>query len=158
MYFNGSPNKRKAWEGAKNGTTGTHTGNLYWNPETNSWRISHSIHGIIHDDDFIQAQGSKNRFGYGVTAIAEAPMVDYTRRDWDKEHPVKAAINRIYDFGMWKQGGRLIPKAQPGTVLPEVTVTAIDTNKYAKTPQHKKFIQTLNSNRNYFMNKYKLSD
>jgi hypothetical protein len=134
MYFNSSPNKRKAWEGATNGTTGTHTGNLYWNPETNSWRISHNIHGVVHDDDFIQAQGSKNRFGYGVTAIAEAPMVDYTRRDWDKEHPVKAAINRIYDFGMWKQGGRLIPKAQPGTVLPEVTVTGIDVNKHAKTP------------------------
>ena len=34
-------------------------------------------------------------------------MVDYTRRDWDKAHPIKAAINRIYDFGMWKEGGKL---------------------------------------------------
>ena len=158
MYFNSSPNKRKAWEGATNGTTGTHTGNLYWNPETNSWRISHNIHGVVHDDDFIQAQGSKNRFGYGVTAIAEAPMVDYTRRDWDKAHPVKAAINKIHDFGMWKQGGRLIPKAQGGNVLPEVTVTGIDVNKHAKTPQHRQFIQTLNNDRNYFMRKYHLSD
>jgi hypothetical protein len=116
MYYNSSPNKRKAWEGASNGTTGTHTGNVYWNPKTNSWRIAHNIHGILHDDDFIQAQGSKNKFGYGITAIAEAPNVDYTRRDWNEAHPIKAAINKIYDFGMWKEGGKLkkklISKAQ----------------------------------------------
>jgi hypothetical protein len=53
MYYNDFPNMGVAWYGAKNGTTGTHTGNLYWNPDTNSWRISHNIHGTVHDDDFI---------------------------------------------------------------------------------------------------------
>jgi hypothetical protein len=43
-------------------------------------------------------------------------MVDYTRKDWNEAHPIKAAINRIHDFGMWKEGGKLkkklISKAQ----------------------------------------------
>ena len=158
MYFNSSPNKRKAWEGATSGTTGTHTGNLYWNPKTNSWRVAHNIHGILHDDDFIQAQGSKNKFGYGVTAIAEAPRVDYERKDWNEAHPIKAAINKIYDLGMWKQGGRLIPKAQKGTELPEVTVTAINPTKFKKGSEARKFVNSLNSNRNQLMKKYNIND
>jgi len=37
-------------------------------------------------------------------------MTDYTRKDWNEAHPIKAAINRIYDFGMWKEGGKLKKK------------------------------------------------
>lgn len=127
MYFNSSPNKRKAWEEALNGTTGTHTGNLYWNPETNSWRVSHNIHGKIHDDDFISVQGSKNKYGYGVTAIAEAPR------------------NKAYYY-------------QEGNKLPEVTITAINPNKFSKGSDAYKFTKALNDNRNLFMKKYNLSD
>ena len=163
MYYNGSPQTENAWRNGTGGTTGTHTGNLYWNPETNSWRVAHNIHNKLYDDDFIKIQGvRKGKHQYGVTAIAEAPMVDYTRRDWNKAHPVKAAINKIYDFGMWKEGGKLkkklISKAQQGTMLPEVTVTSINVNKHAGSPQHRKFIRALNSNRNEFMKKYNLSD
>ena len=43
-------------------------------------------------------------------------------------------------------------------MLPEVTVTSIDVNKHSGSPQHKNFIRALNSNRNKFMKKYKLSD
>lgn len=157
MYYNSSPNKRKAWENALNGTTGTHTGNVYWNPETNSWRVAHNIHGTLHDDDFIQAQGSKNKFGYGITAIAEAPYVDYTRRDWNAAHPVKSWINnKIHDFGMWKQGGKLL-KAQQGNVLPEVTITATNP-EHGKTTRGKWFVRALNQNRNEMMKRYNLSD
>ena len=158
MYYNGSPQTENAWRNGTNGTTGTHTGNLYWNPETNSWRVAHNIHNKLYDDDFIKIQGvRKGKYQYGVTAIAEAPMTDYTRQDWNEAHPIKSAINRIYDFGMWKEGGKLI-KAQYGTELPEVTVTAIDVNKHAGSPEHRKFIRSLNSNRNEFIKKYKLSD
>ena len=163
MYYNGSPQTENAWRNGTNGTTGTHTGNLYWNPETNSWRVAHNIHNKLYDDDFIKIQGvRKGKHQYGVTAIAEAPMIDYTRKDWNEAHPIKAAINRIYDFGMWKEGGKLkkklISKAQYGIMLPEITVTSIDVNKHAGSPQHRKFIRALNSNRNEFMKKYNLSD
>jgi hypothetical protein len=55
-------------------------------------------------------------------------MTDYTRQDWDKAHPVKAAINRIYDFGMWKEGGKLkkklIFKAQDGLKTKGLPITS----------------------------------
>jgi len=79
MFYKGSNARQQAWEEALNGTTGTHTGNLYWNPTTKRWHVSHNIHGVVHDDDFIKIQGSKGK--YGVTAIAEAPMTDYTELD-----------------------------------------------------------------------------
>ena len=156
MYYNDSPNKERAWRNALNGTTGTHTGNLYWNPKTNSWRVAHNIHGKIYDDDFISIQGRGHK--YGVTAIAEPYMVDYIRKDWNKKHPIKALINKVYDFGMWKNGGKLIPKHQPGgQMLPEVTVTAINP-KVADSKEGHDFIMALNNNRNYLMKKYNLTD
>lgn len=157
MYYNGSRKKREAWDNALNGTTGTHTGNVYWNPETNSWKVAHNVHGTLHDDDFISVQGSRNKYGYGITAIAEAPRVDYTRRDWNEEHPIKASINNIVDsifgkdLGMWKQGGVL--KAQGG-----ITVTAINPNKNDGDSNTKKFITALNDNRGGLMQKFGLTD
>ena len=159
MYYNGSPETENAWRNALNGTTGTHTGNLYWNPDTNSWRVAHNIHDKLFDDDFIKIQGvRKGKYQYGVTAIAEAPRVDYERRDWNEAHPIKAAINKIYDFGMWKQGGRLIPKAQEGIELPEVTITAINPNRFEKGSEARAFTNALNSNRQQLMKRYNLSD
>jgi hypothetical protein len=79
MFYKGSDARRQAWVEALNGTTGTHTGNLYWNPDTNRWHVSHNIGGTVYDDDFIRIQGSKGK--YGVTAIAEAPMTDYSEAD-----------------------------------------------------------------------------
>lgn len=156
MYFNDSRKKETAWRNALKGTTGTHTGNLYWNPKTNSWRVAHNIHGLVYDDDFISIQGRGHK--YGVTAIAEPYMVDYTRKDWNKKHPIKALINKVYDFGMWKNGGKLIPKHQPGgQMLPEVTVTAINP-KVADSKEGHDFIMALNNNRNYLMKKYNLTD
>ena len=119
MYYKGSPNTGVAWYGAKNGTTGTHTGNVYWNPRTKSWRISHNIHGTVHDDDFIRTQGSNKP--YAVTAIAEAVANDYSeedrieaerRADYRERKPVRGWIRDTVDF--WKKGGTLIPRHQKG--------------------------------------------
>lgn len=158
MFYKGSDARRQAWVEALNGTTGTHTGNLYWNPNTNRWHVSHNIHGTVYDDDFIRIQGSKGK--YGVTAIAEAPMTDYSeadrRDDYRQRKPIRGWVRD--KLGIWRKGGRLIPKAFDGTTLPEITVTAINPNNKDLWEDGKDFIRALNDNRNYFMNKYNLSD
>lgn len=158
MFYKGSPARKQAWEEAVGGTTGTHTGNLYFNKDTNKWHVSHNIHGTVYDDDFIKIQGSRGR--YGVTAIAEAANQDYTeadrRDDYRRRKPLRGKI-RDY-FGIWKQGGALIPKAEGGMELPEVTVTAINPNRPGISTSGKKFIQGVNEKRNQYMQDYGMSD
>lgn len=67
MYYNPSPNKEWAWKDGKRGCTGTHTGNLYYNPVYHAWRISHCIHGKVFDEDFKAVMGSSRK--YGATAV-----------------------------------------------------------------------------------------
>lgn len=158
MYYAGSPNAGVAWYGAENGTTGTHTGNVYWDPKTERWRISHNVHGTVKDDDFIQTQGSRRP--YAVTAIAEAVANDYTeadrREDYRQRKPIRGWIRDKLDF--WKEGGTLIPKANGGMELPEVTVTAINPNRPGISTDGKKFIQGVNEKRNQYMQDYGMSD
>lgn len=51
MYFEGSPNVEKAFangtgiKGKHKATRGTHTGNIYYDNPTKTWRISHNVHG-----------------------------------------------------------------------------------------------------------------
>jgi hypothetical protein len=47
--------------------TGTHTGYVSWNPETNRWEVTHNIHGNIHVDPFTKIQGGNRK--YGITGI-----------------------------------------------------------------------------------------
>lgn len=158
MYYDSSPNKRLAWTKAKEGTTGTHTGNAYWNPDTSSWHVAHNVHGTIHDDELSSVLGSKNGLGYGVTALAEAPRVDYTRSDWNETHPVKRWINaNIHDFGMWKEGGKLVLKHQDGDEIEPAVITAIPSN-VAKSIVGKKYIDGLNDFRSQIMQDYDLTD
>ena len=158
MYYAGSPSAGVAWYGAENGTTGTHTGNVYWDPNTERWRISHNVHGTVKDDDFIQTQGSRRP--YAVTAIAEAVANDYTeadrREDYKRRKPIRGWIRDKLDF--WKAGGTLIPKAEGGMELPEVTVTAINANRPGISTSGKKFIQGVNEKRNQYMQDYGMSD
>lgn len=98
MFYKGSPARREAWENAEGGTTGTHTGNLYFNKDTGRWHVSHNIHGTVYDDDFIKIQGSRGK--YGVTAIAEAVPLD------------NSFFGRAKRFlGFNKAGGLLVPMA-----------------------------------------------
>ena len=158
MFYKGSPARKQAWEEAVGGTTGTHTGNLYFNKDTNKWHVSHNIHGTVYDDDFIKIQGSRGR--YGVTAIAEAANQDYTeadrRDDYRSRKPIRGWIRDR--LGIWKKGGTLIPKANGGMELPEVTVTAINPNRKGISEEGKQFIMGLNNNRGHFMEKYGMSD
>lgn len=178
MYFKGSPSAGVAWYDSVGGTTGTHTGNVYWDPKRNSWRVSHNIHGIIHDDDFKSTQGSHKP--YAITAIAEVPYVDYTERD-AAEAEAKAAEQQAYreahpiggwfkdTFGMWKKGGTLIPRAKTGIKTNTPTEEefhydiepAVVTN-IAYRPELGKagntFIKGVNDRREYYMQKYGMTD
>ena len=108
MGYTRSPNAGIAWMGSQDGTTGTHTGNLYWNPDTNSWRVAHNLNhnGIITDDDFISIQGGDNPKGYYVTDIAWLPTKKESlaarkkgnakaRDSWASEHYIKNALRGI---------------------------------------------------------------
>ncbi len=92
MYYTTSPHMIDFYNrGTK--TPGTHTGVLYWNPNSDSWRVNHNIHGKIHDDDFISLQGGKK--SYGVTSISDASQ--------------KTLISRLNPFNWFrKEGGILI--------------------------------------------------
>lgn len=103
MYYKGSPQRATAWFGAKNGTTGTHTGNLYWDNKSNSWRVAHNIHGKVFDEDFNTLQGSGRN--YGITAVSEIG-----RRNNEGTGLISRVSRFGYDLGLWKQGGKLIPR------------------------------------------------
>jgi murein DD-endopeptidase MepM/ murein hydrolase activator NlpD len=111
MFYKGSPARREAWERSEGGTTGTHTGNLYWDSNRQRWRVTHNIHGKVYDDDFISIQGSKGQ--YGVTAIAEAVPLD------------NSFIGRAKRFlGFSKAGGLLVPIARDGMSIPGISSIA----------------------------------
>lgn len=99
MYYRGSPYMKTAFEDAdKNGIKGTHTGNLYWDSDTNSWRVEHNIHGTIHNDDWISLQrpGTKQ---YGATAI-QSPQknnIFYRFYDWVKSRKQGGILN-YFDY------------------------------------------------------------
>lgn len=111
MGYSRSPNAGIAWMGSEKGTTGTHTGNLYWNPSTNSWRVAHNLNhnGIITDDDFISIQEGNNPHGYYVTDISYIPTRAATsaakerggkhaEKAYREEHYIKSALNDLFGF------------------------------------------------------------
>lgn len=155
MFYKGSPSRAQAWEEAYNGTTGTHTGNLYFNKKTGKWHVSHNIHNKVYDDVFTKIQGSKGQ--WGVTAIAEAPYVDYTEQDKvlaqkRKEHPFLAMLGIYQKGGPIKQQGDI-----DGGELPEVTVTNFkDRPEFGW--QANQFIRGMNDSRKYMMDTYGWSD
>lgn len=81
MGYSASPNAGIAWMGNWGGTTGTHTGNLYWDPRTSGWRVAHNLNhnGIITDDALSDIVGSGSKKGYYVTDIAYLPTVAATK-------------------------------------------------------------------------------
>ena len=67
MYYNGSPFQEQAYNEGKDNITGTHTGYVKFNPDTNSWEVTHNIHGTVHVDSLNNILGSRGK--YGVTAL-----------------------------------------------------------------------------------------
>lgn len=69
MYYDGSPSQERAYKEGKDKMSGTHTGYLQYNKDSNRWEVVHNIHGTIHTDPFFSIQGANKK--YGVTAILE---------------------------------------------------------------------------------------
>ena len=99
MYYRGSPYMQEAFEDVDgNGIKGTHTGNLYWDTDTNSWRVEHNIHGTIYNDDWMTLQRPGNRFG--VTAI-QSPRknnIFYRIYDWVTSKQPTGVLNYFNYF------------------------------------------------------------
>lgn len=67
MYYKGSPAQEQAYNEGIDGATNTHTGNLFWSPEANSWVVEHNIHGTAITNELRDVLGSRGK--YGVTGI-----------------------------------------------------------------------------------------
>lgn len=65
MYYNESPYQETAYNEGRDSITGTHTGYMWFNPDTSQWEVIHNIHGTVHVDPLSSIKGKK----YGVTAI-----------------------------------------------------------------------------------------
>ena len=67
MYYKGSPAQERAYNEGIDGVTNTHTGNLFWSPESDSWVVEHNIHGTAITNELRDVLGSRGK--YGVTGI-----------------------------------------------------------------------------------------
>lgn len=67
MYYKGSPAQERAYNEGVDGVTNTHTGNLFWSPEADSWVVEHNIHGTAITNELRDVLGSRGK--YGVTGI-----------------------------------------------------------------------------------------
>lgn len=67
MYYKGSPAQERAYNEGIDGVTNTHTGNLFWSPEADSWVVEHNIHGTAITNELRDVLGSRGK--YGVTGI-----------------------------------------------------------------------------------------
>ena len=67
MYYKGSPAQEQAYKEGIDGVANTHTGNLFWSPEHNSWVVEHNIHGTAITNELQDVIGSRGK--YGVTGI-----------------------------------------------------------------------------------------
>lgn len=95
MYYNGSPFQEQAYNEGKDNITGTHTGYVRFNPDTNRWEVTHNIHGTIHVDSLNDVLGSRGR--YGVTALLKPQK--------------QTVVDKIKDIG--KIFGKLVYKNGP---------------------------------------------
>lgn len=67
MYYKGSPAQERAYNEGVDGVANTHTGNLFWSPEHDSWVVEHNIHGTAITNELQDVIGSRGK--YGVTGI-----------------------------------------------------------------------------------------
>lgn len=101
MYYNGSPSLEEAYNNGR-GVTGTHTGVL-WN-DNGQWKVSHNVHGTIHEEPFFYLQSGKRP--YGVTTIYEP-----------REGTI---LNKIKGFFGFDEGGYL--NSEDNYYLPYITI------------------------------------
>lgn len=77
----------------KNYTLGSHTGNIYYDPERSEWMLNHNVHHNVRTVPLISVLGGKGKTG--VTAITRVPHIDllpkdaitFGEQDWEYSQP-----------------------------------------------------------------------
>lgn len=73
MYYKTSPHMIDFYNKAikeNTKTPATHIGYAYW--DGNTWRVTHNIHGKIHNERLQDVLGNDNDYKFGVTSIRDA--------------------------------------------------------------------------------------
>ena len=73
MYYKTSGHMQDFYNRAlkeNTGTPATHVGYAYW--DGNTWRVTHNIHGKIHNEQLKDVLGSNNGYPFGVTSMRDA--------------------------------------------------------------------------------------
>ena len=164
MFYKDSPYTGVAAVEGLDDITGTHTGNMYWDTDSQKWKVVHNIHKQIIDESVEDILGSKTRKNWGVTAISEVPTKEGKYNKWASEHPFKAGINKIFGISRkWKQGGSIKKFGNPSSTLVSnaeivpATITGIQNSK-VDSKLGQRFISSLNKLRPEFISKYNLTD
>ena len=73
MYYKTSPHRIDFYNSAikeNTGTPATHVGYAYWDGK--NWRVTHNIHGKIHNELLNEVLGSNNGEKFGITSMRDA--------------------------------------------------------------------------------------
>lgn len=82
MYYKTSPHMIDFYNSAikeNTGTPATHVGYAYWDGK--NWRVTHNIHGKIHNELLDEVLGSNNGQKFGITSMRDAG----TPRGWEDQ-------------------------------------------------------------------------
>lgn len=82
MYYKTSPHMIDFYNSAikeNTGTPATHVGYAYWDGK--NWRVTHNIHGKIHNELLNEVLGSNNGQKFGITSMRDAG----TPKGWEDQ-------------------------------------------------------------------------
>lgn len=82
MYYKTSPHMIDFYNSAikeNTGTPATHVGYAYWDGK--NWRVTHNIHGKIHNELLDEVLGSNNGQKFGITSMRDAG----TPKGWEDQ-------------------------------------------------------------------------
>ena len=82
MYYKTSPHMIDFYNSAikeNTGTPATHVGYAYWDGK--NWRVTHNIHGKIHNELLNEVLGSNNGEKFGITSMRDAG----TPKGWEDQ-------------------------------------------------------------------------
>lgn len=89
MYYTNSKKHQQAYDEGENGITSTHTGNMFYNHNTDQWEVVHNIDGNVYLNNLTDILGGNNKLGFGITAISLAQKTPKPVK------PVKSASTKI---------------------------------------------------------------
>jgi hypothetical protein len=89
MYYTNSKKHQQAYDEGENGITSTHTGNMFYNHNTDQWEVVHNIDGNVYLNNLTDILGGNNKLGFGITAISLAQKTPKPVK------PVKPASTKI---------------------------------------------------------------